>query len=468
MRRSTWQAWLVCAVIGIGVYALSMPSTFHAEGALPVFFSDVGDTTNRTAVEFSAFQPSSPVIETPFLSTNGINNTIQAYTPPSREPHKPYRRTIKVSSGDTLSGILTDSGISTPEAQDAITAIRAVYNPRHLHAGQQITLTFSPRKNKKSNGNSAYESVFQSLSLSASTDHKVGVYRGKNGEFSSHEVKRKLKKELTWASGIIHASLAQAASTQGVPNSVLAEIVSAFSYDVDFQRDIQNNDSFEVMFEGLYDDKGWFVRNGKVMFASLTLSGVRMPIYRYKNSNGMTEFYNEKGESAQKALLRTPVDGARLVSRYGKRRHPILGYTKMHRGVDFAADKGAPIKAAGNGVIAKAGRNGAYGRYVKIRHNSEYSTAYGHLSRYKKGIRSGKRVKQGEIIGYVGSTGRSTGSHLHFEIIKHGKMINPLSVKLPSETKLTNNELKKFLATVNTIKRRYAQLPAAAKLVSRQ
>jgi murein DD-endopeptidase MepM/ murein hydrolase activator NlpD len=277
-----------------------------------------------------------------------------------------------------------------------------------------------------------------------------------------------LKKELTWASGVIHTSLAQATSTQGVPNSVLAEIVSAFSYDVDFQRDIQNNDFFEIMFEGLYDDKGWFVRNGKVMFASLTLSGVRMPIYRYKHSNGTTGFYNEKGESAQKALLRTPVDAARLSSRYGKRRHPILGYTKMHRGVDFSAEKGAPIKAAGNGVVVKAGRNGAYGRYMKIRHNSEYSTAYGHLSRYKKGIHSGKRVKQGEIIGYVGSTGRSTGSHLHFEIIRHGKMINPLSVKLPPETKLTSKEFKRFLATVNTIKRQYAQFPAAAKLVSRQ
>jgi murein DD-endopeptidase MepM/ murein hydrolase activator NlpD len=140
----------------------------------------------------------------------------------------------------------------------------------------------------------------------------------------------------------------------------------------------------------------------------------------------------------------------------------------MHQGVDFSADKGAPIKAAGNGVITKAGRNGAYGRYVKIRHNSGYSTAYGHLSRYKKGIRSGKRVKQGEIIGYVGSTGRSTGPHLHFEIIRRGKMINPLSVKLPSETKLVGNELKRFLARVNAIKRQYAQFPAAAKLVSRQ
>jgi murein DD-endopeptidase MepM/ murein hydrolase activator NlpD len=192
-----------------------------------------------------------------------------------------------------------------------------------------------------------------------------------------------------------------------------------------------------------------------------------MPVYRYTNSNGMIEFYNEKGESVQKALLRTPVNGARLSSGYGKRRHPILGYNKMHRGVDFAAKKGTTIRAAGDGVISKAGRNGAYGHYVSIRHNSEYSTAYAHLNNYKKGIRVGKRVKQGAVIGYVGSTGRSTGSHLHFEVIRDGKRINPLSVKLPSGTKLAGKELKTFMALVDSIKRHYAQLPAATELASR-
>ena len=405
--------------------------------------------------------------------------TVLAYAPPTKKPHKTYEHTIKVGKGDTLSSILINAGVPTFEAADAITAIQAVYNPRRLRAGQQVTLTFGPQKNGKingnhnghinsANGNDAYDPAFQSLSLQASVDRKVSVSRDENGEFSSREIKRELKKKMVRAGGAIHTSLAQATIAQGVPKGVLAEMVGAFSYDVDFQRDIQDNDTFEVIFEGLYDDKNQFVRNVRVAFASLTLSGVRMPIYRYRNSNNMTEFYNEKGESVQKALLRTPVDGARLSSRYGKRRHPILGYTRMHRGVDFAAHKGTPIKAAGNGVIAQAGRNGAYGHYVKIRHNSEYATAYAHLSRYKKGIHSGTRVKQGEIIGYVGSTGRSTGPHLHFEVIRHGRMINPLSVKLPSGTKLAGKELKKFLALVDDVKRQYAQLPETTKLASHQ
>ncbi len=524
--------------MGIGIYALSSPSAFHAAVAPTAFLPDAEGTTTLTMAQPSALQPSFPVMETPSFHLSGhlsgqppspvihypmpalpaseppalsvtamngggapeidplpttvlngkahsdmatdsaMKETVLAYAPPTRKPRKPLNRTVKVAMGDTLSSILIDAGVPTLEAQDAITAIKAVYNPRRLQAGQQVTLTFGPKSNGRSNGHvngangangkDTHEPAFQSLDLLASVDRKVGVSRGENGVFSSHEVKRELKKKMMRAGGTIHTSLAQASNAHGVPRNVLAEMVGAFSYDVDFQRDIQNNDAFEVMFEGLYDNKDQFVRNGRIVFATLTLSGVRMPVYRYKNSNGMTEFYNEKGQSVQKALLRTPVDGARLSSRYGKRRHPILGYTRMHRGVDFSANKGTPIRAAGNGVIDRAGRNGVYGHYIKIRHNTEYSTAYAHLSRYRKGIHSGKRVKQGEIIGYVGSTGRSTGPHLHFEVIRRGKMINPLSVKLPSGTKLAGKELKKFLALANNIKRQYAQLPVSTKLASHQ
>ena len=570
MRRSTGQTWLVCAVMSIGIYALSTPSAYRTTAASFTFPSDIDSPAHQQVAEASSLQSPYPIMETPFshisdqapradeasleetqtaptgkktdalghenmltlagqpsspvirypdpmspapdssvfpvMIVNGeeeapdidplpvmLNGkahsdksadsvrkeTVLAYTPPTKKPHKTYEHTIKAGKGDTLSSILIDAGVPTFEAADIITAIQTVYNPRRLKAGQQVTLTFGPQKNRKingnhnghinsANGNDAYDPAFQSLSLQASVDRKVSVSRDENGEFSSREIKRELKKKMVRAGGAIHTSLAQATIAQGVPKGVLAEMVGAFSYDVDFQRDIQDNDTFEVMFEGLYDDKNQFVRNVRVAFASLTLSGVRMPIYRYRNSNNMTEFYNEKGESVQKALLRTPVDGARLSSRYGKRRHPILGYTRMHRGVDFAAHKGTPIKAAGNGVIAQAGRNGAYGHYVKIRHNSEYATAYAHLSRYKKGIHSGTRVKQGEIIGYVGSTGRSTGPHLHFEVIRHGRMINPLSVKLPSGTKLAGKELKKFLALVDDVKRQYAQLPETTKLASHQ
>jgi murein DD-endopeptidase MepM/ murein hydrolase activator NlpD len=483
----------------VGIFPLGKPQTAQTEtGATEI--TEIKETTKITAVSehprlltlsAPSASPAQKIDPLPSATLNGkthsgkavdgvIKETLLAYAPPTKKPHKSLNQTVTVGDGDTLSSILINAGVHPLEAQGAIIAIQAIYKPRNLRAGQQITLTFGPQKNGKSNGstnghanetngtngNDAHESAFQGLNLLASMDRKVGVSRNGNGGFSSHEVRRELKKKMVRAEGAIHISLGQATAAQGVPRDVVAEMVGAFSYDVDFQRDIRNNDAFEVMFEGLYDDENQFVRGGSIVFATLTLSGVRMPVYRYTNSNGMIEFYNEKGESVQKALLRTPVNGARLSSGYGKRRHPILGYNKMHKGVDFAAKKGTTIRAAGDGVISKAGRNGAYGHYVSIRHNSEYSTAYAHLSKYKKGVRVGKRVKQGAVIGYVGSTGRSTGSHLHFEVVRDGKRINPLSVKLPSGTKLAGKELKTFMALVDNIKRQYAQLPTATKLTA--
>jgi murein DD-endopeptidase MepM/ murein hydrolase activator NlpD len=167
-------------------------------------------------------------------------------------------------------------------------------------------------------------------------------------------------------------------------------------------------------------------------------------VYRHATGDGLTDYFDAQGRSARKALMRTPIDGARLSSRYGKRRHPVLGYTRMHRGVDFAASRGTPIYAAGNGSITHAGRNGGYGKYVRIRHNGRYSTAYAHMSRYGRGIRRGRRVSQGRIIGYVGSTGRSTGPHLHYEILSEGRQVNPLTLKMPSGRKLAGAELDRY------------------------
>ena len=183
---------------------------------------------------------------------------------------------------------------------------------------------------------------------------------------------------------------------------------------------------------------------GDIVYAAMTLSGKRMELYRFTPKSGNTDYLDPKGDSVRKTLMRTPIDGARLSSGYGMRKHPILGYTKMHRGVDFAAPRGTPIYAAGDGTVEVAGRKGAYGKYVRIRHNSTYKTAYAHMSRYGKGIKKGKRVKQGQIIGYVGSTGRSTGPHLHYEILVNGRQINPRRVKLPSGEKLKGQDLEAF------------------------
>jgi murein DD-endopeptidase MepM/ murein hydrolase activator NlpD len=232
----------------------------------------------------------------------------------------------------------------------------------------------------------------------------------------------------------------------GIPDRVLLELIRAYSWDVDFQRDIRAGDGFQVMFDKLYDEHANHVHSSTIRFAALTLSGKRHAIYRYTTRDGTDDYFDDQGRSARKALMRTPINGARLSSGFGKRRHPILGYTKMHRGVDFAAARGTPIYAAGNGVVVKSGRNGAYGNYVKIRHNSRYSTAYAHMRRINKNARRGKRVKQGQVIGTVGATGRVTGPHLHYEILVGGRRTNPLKVKMPSGRKLKGRELESFLA----------------------
>ena len=199
----------------------------------------------------------------------------------------------------------------------------------------------------------------------------------------------------------------------------------------------------------------------------MTLSGTEVSLYRYKTpDDGFTDYYTATGQSVRKTLMRTPIDGARLTSRFGKRRHPILGYTKMHRGVDFGARRGTPIMAAGNGVVEMAGRNGAYGNYVRIRHNTEYKTAYAHMKGFAKGIRKGKRVKQGQVIGYVGSTGRSTSPHLHYEVHKKGRQINPLSVKLPAGRKLKGKILANFKTFTGKVDKAVAALPLDKQVAS--
>ncbi|MCK5275569.1 MAG: M23 family metallopeptidase, partial [Alphaproteobacteria bacterium] len=234
--------------------------------------------------------------------------------------------------------------------------------------------------------------------------------------------------------------------------------IRIFSWDVDFQRDIRKGDGFEVMYERFFDDNGELAHNGEVVYASLTLSGKRHAVYRHILKNGDVDYFDEKGQSAKKALMRTPIDGARLSSGFGKRKHPILGYTKMHKGLDFAAPRGTPIYAAGNGTVNYAGKKGGYGNYVRIRHNGTYQTAYAHMSGIARGVRKGKRVNQGQVIGYVGTTGRSTGNHLHYEVIRNGKFINSRRMHLPSGKALKGDDLAAFTAMTEEANVRYGAL----------
>lgn len=239
-------------------------------------------------------------------------------------------------------------------------------------------------------------------------------------------------------------------------------MIRIYSYQVDFQRDIKEGDKFEILYETYKTEDGDFARYGDILYANLAIDGKKIPVYRYENKDGQVDYYGEDGMTFKKTLMRTPVDGARMSSGFGMRRHPISGYTKMHKGIDFAVAMGTPIYAAGDGTVEISGRKGAYGNYVRIRHNNEMKTAYAHMQKIAKGITPGQKVKQGQIIGYVGTTGRSTGPHLHYEVLLKNKPVNPNSVKLPTD-RSWQNEMKRFKAHVSSVKQQYASLTEGLK-----
>ncbi len=366
--------------------------------------------------------------------------------------YKPYR----VKSGDTLGRILKRAGADAQTADAAIRSLKGVFDPRGLKAGQSIQVAYAPTL--APNGTPKAGDAFAGFEIPLDYATRVHVSPAPEGGYRAFEIERELETLHVRAEGTIDWSLFAAGADAGVPAKVMAELVRAFSWDVDFQRDIRKNDRFEVMFERKVDTAGKPVHDGRILFAALTLSNERKPIYLHQMASGAWDYFDDKGQSAKKALMRTPIDGARLSSHYGNRKHPILGYTKKHSGTDFAAPPGTPIYAAGDGMVESAGWNGGYGKYVRIRHNSEYATAYAHMKGIKRGIGKGKRVRQGQVIGYVGTTGRSTGPHLHYEIIRRGVKVNPMRVKMPSGEKLKGTELANFKASRDDLNSLWASL----------
>ena len=356
-------------------------------------------------------------------------------------PRLPITTAVEVKSGDSLMQVLTKAGIERTQAYSAIESLRGVYDPRrNLRVGDELRLKFSPPVPEEEDA----QLLFVGLTLPLTFDRDVAVRRHSDGSFSAEEVAKALDQRTERAVGEIGSSLFVDGANAGVPAAVLVELIRIFSFDVDFQREIQPGDRFELLFDRFYDRTGAAVSEGGIKYAKLTLSGKELPLYQYTTSEGDPDYFNADGESVRKALMRTPIDGARLSSRFGKRKHPILGYTRLHAGVDFAAPSGTPIYAAGNGVIEAIGRNGGYGNYIRVRHNGTYHTAYAHLKGYARGLKKGNRVRQGQVIGYVGSTGRSTGPHLHYEVHRDRKQINPLTLKLPSGEKLAGERLAAF------------------------
>lgn len=354
-----------------------------------------------------------------------------------RLPEGPSSRefSVQVMPGDTLGQILDRNDISRQDAQDAIVALKPVFDPRRLTPGQSVTLDVV-----EADGNL----TLARLQIEAEPGRRSFVERQDSGKFSAGEDHDPITTETMAYSGTIDSSLFAAGERAGLSPTVMAQMIQLFSYDVDFQRDIQKGDHFEVLVDRRVLPDGTKVGDGEIDFAALTLSGQRYVLYRFEDASGFADYYNDKGQSVRKALLKTPVDGARITSGFGMRNHPVLGYSKMHKGIDFAAPIGTPVYAAGDGVVEKAGPWSSYGNYMRIRHTSTYSTAFGHLSGYAKGIAPGVRVRQGQVVAYSGNTGRTTGPHLHYEVLMGNEQVNPLKIKMPSGRALAGGELRQF------------------------
>lgn len=355
---------------------------------------------------------------------------------------------LTVEKGDHFIGLLQKLGMEYQEANQAAESLKeAGYDVRNLRAGQKIDIV------KTVDVPFGELLSVDKIVIEPTAGTKYVVTRNEDEKYVAEMEQLELKTENLTAQGSITSSLAAAMQNAGVPSSIIGNFINIFAYTVDFRSDIKSGDTFKVLFDRKVAPDGKVVKNGDILYAELNLGRDKIALYRYEDLNGGVDYYNSKGIVLKRALDRKPMEfrSARISSRFGWRRHPILKRRILHSGVDYAAPKGTRIYASADGVVKRAQWAGGYGRYVVIRHNSEFSTGYAHMNGFAKGIRPGVRVKQGQVIGYVGSTGRSTGSHLHFEVIKNGKKVDPLKVKAATGTNLAGKDLQRFKAEVAKI-----------------
>ena len=349
---------------------------------------------------------------------------------------KPKYKNInhKISSGETFNKILTNYAIPSEEILNIKRILNSYYNLNNLKTNLDIKFMIDQSSNRK----------IISFLFPVSRTKKIQLIRNLDTDlFEKKIIITNLNKKIIFKEGKITQSLYKTAVDLNVKPNVIIEFARIYGFQVDFQRDIRKNDNFQIMYEVFEDDGGKVFETGNIIFANLKLSGTNNALY-YFDKKGSEGHYDENGKSVEKALMKTPINGARLSSAFGMRKHPIDGYNKMHKGTDFAAPMGTPIMASGSGIITRARWCGGGGNCVKIKHNSTYETVYAHMKSFGRGIKEGLRVKQGQIIGYVGSTGKSTGPHLHYEVIENGKKINSQKLKLPSGKILKNKERKIF------------------------
>jgi murein DD-endopeptidase MepM/ murein hydrolase activator NlpD len=378
-------------------------------------------------------------------------------------------RTVTIEPGQTLAAALVAAGASQSDSNAAVIALAKVFSPSDLRAGQSLAVTFgSPEKTERvsvaqiiyappadaaerddamnaADASSPEVGRLLSISFSPTIQQDITIDRSADGGFVAKSTTQQLEVRYHRAGAKIDSSLYLAAMQAGIPARIVLQLIHVFSYEVDFQRDLHPGDTFEVLYS-FYDTlDGKPAKEGDVAYASIHLADRTVTLYRYQPKGDIeAEYYNAKGQSARSMLMKTPVDGARISSGFGMRFHPVLGYTRMHKGIDFAVPTGTPVMAAGSGVIQYAGWEGGYGNFIVLNHGNTYATAYGHLSRFAPGIRTGSHVRQGEVIAYSGATGLATGPHLHYEIRINGTQVNPATVKVARGRILMGRELVGF------------------------
>ena len=339
----------------------------------------------------------------------------------------------KIKPGETFNKIFEDYSVEKKEIIKIKNSLKKKVNIDKLNTKQIIQFKLDKTNNKIN------EFTFQ-----ISSTQKIILKRDyENDDFSEEIISIKLSKKVVYNENIIMNSLYKSATEQNIPANIIIDFAGIYGFQVDFQRDVRKKDKFQIMYELFLNEKNEIVETGEILYANLKLSGQDNSLYFFDNE-GSEGHYDKNGKSVKKALMKTPINGARLSSPFGMRKHPIDGYNKMHKGTDFAAPTGTPIMASGDGIVKKAGWCGGGGNCVKIKHNSTYQTVYAHMSKFARGIKAGVRVKQGQTIGYVGSTGKSTGPHLHYEVIVNGKKVNSQKLKLPSGKILKGKERKLF------------------------
>ena len=354
-----------------------------------------------------------------------LNNLIDQFKP------RINKITHKIDTGDTFNKIMNTYSVN----EEDILKIKKKFNSKNLN---NLIINNIINLEIDNLDNNLIKFAYQ-----ISKTKKILLVKDKaNNDFKKQEILITLKNKIIYKENLIKKSLYSSAIEVGLPPSIIIDFARIYGFEVDFQRDIKKNDEFQILYEVFLDNNNKIIQTGNILFSNLNLSGNNLGLY-YFNKKGYEGHYDKFGRSIQKALMKTPINGARLSSSFGMRKHPIDGFNKMHRGTDFAAPLGTPIMASGNGVISKVGWCGGGGNCVKIKHNKTYQTVYAHMSKFAKGIKKNVRVKQGQIIGYVGSTGKSTGPHLHYEVIENGKRINSQKMKLPSgktlKDKMRNN-----------------------------